>query len=299
MTLPYCTETDVERKLDELDADYRGQSFTDRVRAKMQAVSQRWDSQTGTPMRTVRVGSPSTPRTYARHDTIRRSGRKPLLIDLEYGDVVPLDASTGDVLEVRTGRNSWDGVTTEEGDGWVLDHDRGQLKLFRFLIRRLHFESPGERFVRLSYRAGGLGGDRRRGGQTELDAPADSGDGTLSVQDAGRLPAPGTYVTIGAPGSQEYVRVTDIDYGADTVDVERGVRATTAASHADGDTVLYTPLDVREAVAAKVAAELVKDEESEISIPDDGQVVDRTTKADQWESDWEETAASHSSVRTL
>jgi len=93
--------------------------------------------------------------------------------------------------------------------------------------------------------------------------------------------------------------VTDIDYDADTVDVERGVRATTAAGHSDGETALYTPLDIREAVAAKVAAELVKDEESEIAIPDDGQIVDRTTKADQWESDWEDALGAHSSVRVI
>jgi len=298
MTLPYCTQTDIDRKLNVLNQDFRGGEWADRVRAKIQAVSQRWDARTGTPMRTVRVGSPSNPRTYSRHDAAGSSS-PPQLVGLAYSHIVPLDPDAGDVLEVRTGRDDWTDVTDEQGDTWTLDNETGQLRLYRRLIRRIRFEDPAERFVRLSYRAGGLGGDRDRGGQTELDGQVASDDGALSVQDAGRLPGPGTYLTVGTPGSQEYVRVTDIDYDTGTVDVERGVRATTTDGHGDGDTVLYTPLDVREAVAAKVAAELVKSEESEIAIPDDGQVVDRTTKADQWERDWEEAVAAHSSVRVI
>jgi len=261
-------------------------------------VSQRWDARTGTPMRTIRVGSPSNPRTYSRHDAIG-SNSPPQLVGLEYGHIVPLDSDTDDVLEVRTGRDNWNDVTDERGDAWTLDNETGQLRLYRRLIRRIRFEDPAERFVRLSYRAGGLGGDRRRGGQTELDGQADSDDGTLSVANADRLPDPGVYLTVGAPSEQEYVRVTDIDYDADEVTVARGQRATNAIAHDDGATVLYTPLDVREAVAAKVAAELVKDEESEIAIPDDGQIVDRTTKADQWEADWNDALGAHSRVRTI
>lgn len=297
MPLPYCTQTDVDRKLDVLDQDFRGAAWADRVRTKIQAVSQRWDARTGTPMRTIRVGSPATPRTYSRHDA--GSTGPPQVVGLDYSHIVPLDPDAGDVLEVRTGRDNWTDVTDKRGDAWTLDNETGQLRLYRRLIRRIRFEDPTERFVRVSYRAGGLGGDRRRGGQTELDGGVSDTDTTLSVAEAGRLPDPGVYLTVGSPDAQEYVRVTDIDYDADTVSVERGVRATTAASHDDGATVLYTPLDVREAVAAKVAAELVKDEESEIAIPDDGQVVDRTTKADQWGADWEDALGAHSRVRVV
>jgi hypothetical protein len=297
MTLPYCTQTDVDRKLDVLNRDFRGAAWGDRVRAKIQAVSQRWDARTGTPMRTIRVGSPATPRTYSRHDAAGDS--PPQLVRLEYGHIVPLDSGTDDVLEVRTGRDNWNDVTDERGDAWTLDNETGELRLYRRLIRRIRSEDPAERFVRLSYRAGGLGGDRRRGGQTELDEQADSDDGTLSVATAGRLPDPGVYLAVGAPSEQEYVRVTDIDYDAAEITVARGQRATAAIPHDDGATVLYTPLNVREAVAAKVAAELVKDEESEIAIPDDGQIVDRTTKADQWETDWDDALGAHSRVRTI
>lgn len=297
MTLPYCTQMDVDRKLDVLNQGFRGEGWADRVRAKIQAVSQRWDGRTGTPMRTIRVGSPATPRTYSRHDA--GSTGPPQVVGLDYGHIVPLDASADDVLEVRTGRDTWEDVTDERGDAWTLDNETGQLRLYRRLIRRIRFEDPAERFVRLSYRAGGLGGDRRRGGQTELDERADSDDGTLSVATAGRLPDPGVYLTVGTPSEQEYVRVTDIDYDADEITVARGQRATAAIAHDDAATVLYTPLNVREAVAAKVAAELVKDEESEIAIPDDGQVVDRTTKAEQWEADWDDALGAHSRVRIV
>jgi len=299
MSLPYCTQTDVDRKLDVLNQDFRGATWANRVRAKIQAVSQRWDARTGTPMRTIRVGSPANPRTYSRHDAA--SNGPPQVVGLDYSHIVPLDSSAGDVLEVRTGRDNWDDVTDERGEAWTLDNETGQLRLYRRLIRRIRFEDPAERFVRLSYRVGGLGGDRRRGGQTELDGAVTGTDTgtTLSVTGAGRLPDPGVFLTVGTPSEQEYVRVTDIDYGADEITVARGQRATDVIAHDDGATVLYTPLNVREGVAAKAAAELVKDEESEIAIPDDGQVVDRTTKAEQWESDWEQAAAAHSSVRTI
>lgn len=297
MSLPYCTQTDVDRKLDLLNQDYRGSELTDRVCTKIQAVSQRWDARTGTPMRTVRVGSPATPRTYSRHDA--GSTGPPQVVGLDYGHIVPLDAAAGDVLEVRIDRDQWDDVTDERGDAWTLDNETGQLRLYRRLIRRIRFEDPAERFVRLSYRAGGLGGGRRRGGETELGGAIDDTEETLSVAEAGRLPDPGVYLAVGTPTSQEYVRLTDIDYDADEITVARGQRATDAIAHDDGATVLYTPLDVREAVAAKVAAELVKDEESEIAIPDDGQVVDRATKAEQWEADWDDAVGAHSRVHVV
>jgi hypothetical protein len=297
MTLPYCTQVDVDRKLDLLNQDYRGTAWADRVRAKIQAVSQRWDARTGTPMRTIRVGSPANPRTYSRHDA--GSTGPPQVVGLDYGHIVPLDASAGDVLEIRVGRDSWDDVTDERGDAWTLDNEAGQLRLYRRLIRRISFEDPAERFVRVSYRAGGLGGDRRRGGQTELDGAIDDTEETLSVAEAGRLPGPGVYLTVGTPTDQEYIRVTDTDYDAGEIAVARGQRATDAVAHDDGATVLYASLNVREAVAAKVAAELVKDEESEIAIPDDGQVVDRTTKAEQWEADWDDAVGAHASIRVV
>jgi hypothetical protein len=298
LTLPYCTVGDVARKLG-VDLQHRNQSFTDRITAKVQAVSDRWDQTTGTPMRQIRVGSPGAPATYEQHDARGLDRTPPVRVSLAYSSIVPLDASEGDIIEVRVGRDEWEDITAEEGDEWILDEGRGELTLYRYLIRRTYFERPSERFVRLSYRTGGLGGSRNRGGQTALDGDIAAGDMTLDVQNASRLPDAGVFLTIGTTNSREYVRVTAVNYQANTVTVTRGERSTSDQSHSDGDPVLYVPASVREAVAAKAAVELVKDEDTELSVPDDGQVTSRKVKADQWEADWEAAAAKHSSVRVM
>jgi hypothetical protein len=250
-------------------------------------------------MRTIRVGAAGAVETWEYHDAEHISGHPPVHINLDHGDIVPIDSSAGDTIEIRTGRDSWDDVTDERGDSWTLDHERGQLKLYRFLINRLRFERQSERFVRLTYRHGGLGGDRNRGTSTALAASADYDDGSVSVASATRFPTAPFLALLGTPDELEYVRVTDVDRDTDDLTVSRGVRSTNALNHASGADVQYVPTDVREAVAAKAAELLALDDDAQLSIPDDGQLTDRTSRADRFRDEWEAACSQYSSVMTL
>lgn len=298
MPLPYCAPEDLARKLDmppdRLDLQTRRQ-----FAARAGAASQAWDSSTGSPMRTVRSGAADAPATWEHHDARNLSGRPPVHVSLDHTSIVPVDASAGDTIEVRTGRDTWDDVTDEQGDSWTLDHRRGQLKIYRFLINRLYFEHQSERFLRVTYRHGGLGGDRDRGATTALASSVGQGDTTLSLADSGRLPTTPFLAGLGTGPDFEYVRVTAIDRGADEATVDRGVRQTDQESHDADATLHYAPEDVREAVAAKAAELLILEDDAVLSIPDDGQLSSRTARADRFAAEFETAASQYSAVRTL
>ena len=308
MPVPYCHVVDVVRKFDptltesEIDGDsYIGNEDREQIRARIDAVSDEWDRSTGTPMRLVRVGSSGNPRTYERHDAVRQSGYSPLTVSLDNGDIVPLDSNSGDKLEVRTGRDSWEDVTDQEGDEWVLDHDTGQLKLFRLLVNRVYFEAPDERYARLTYRYGALGGARDRGGETTLDrslAGSDS-DTSISVTSAARLPADGGVMLLSSESEEEYVRVTDVDTSNDMLTVVRGIRATTVTSHAAETAVHFCPLSVRDAVAAKTARELLRYEDWVDQLVETGDGPGAADKMASWQDAWKDALSKHSSVRRL
>lgn len=298
MPLPYCLIEDIRRKLDlvagTLDTDQRT-----RFGARARAASQRWDSQTGTPLRTIRTGAVDATETWEYHDARNVAGHPPVYVSLDYGDIVPIDSSAGDTIEIRTGRDSWDDVTDEKGDSWTLDHDRGQLKLYRFIINRAHFEDQSERFVRLTYRAGGLGGDRDRGTTTTLSSQAAQGATSFDVDNATRFPQAPFLAAVGETPDAEYVRVTDVDRGTDTLTVSRGARDTDDEKHDSGEFVQYVPTDVREAVAAKAAELLTLDDDARTSVPDDGQLTSRGQRADRFATEFDETAAKYASVRIM
>lgn len=306
MPTPYCHVVDPLRKFNPqltegtLDnEDYIQNADREQVRARIDAVSDEWDQTTGTPMREVRVGSAGDPRTYERHDADRNQGYSPLTVSLNNGDIVPLDSTSGDALEIRTGRDTWEDVTDDEGDSWVLDHDRGELKLYRLLANRVYFEAPDERYVRLTYRYGALGGGRNRGGETTLDSKVTDSETSLSVADAARLPADGGVMLIASDTVDEYVRVTDVNTSTDTLTVTRGTRATTAKPHSAGATVHYCPPAVRDAVAAKVARELLMYDDWVDDLANAGDGLSDSDKLDTWQRAWDQAASKHSAVRTL
>jgi len=299
MPLPYCSADDVRRKLDQ-PASSVGVDERERFGTRAAVASQRWDSETRSPLRTVRVGATDAPETWEYHDAhgVRRG--PPVVIDLSHSEINPIDASKGDVIEVRTGRDNFEDFTDEEGDEFSLVYRDGQLKLYRFLLNQLRFEDQQERLVRLTYRYGGLGGGRNKGATTTLSSSVADTDTALSVNDAARLPPTPIVVMVGESAvDAEYVRVTDIDRATDTLTVSRGVRQSTAASHDSGDIVQYTPTDVREAVAAKAAELLTLDDDARTAIPDDGQLTSRTARADRFRDEWEETTSRYQSVRIL
>ena len=307
MPVPYAAITDVLRLFDPSltvadvqSDDYIGNQDVAQLRARLDSVSDDWDRLSGTPMRLRRAGTPGAPRTWDYYDA-DEYGRYPLVVDLDHRDIVPLDSSAGDRLEIRTGQDSWTDVTDQEGDEWILDHETGELKLYRLLVNRVWWEAPDERFVRLTHRYGALGGSRDRGGQTTLTSQAGAGDTTLEVANAARLPADGGIVRLGDASPAEYARIstTDATTSPNTITVSRGERATSATSHASGTVVHYCPEGVRDAVAQQTAAELVRYDTFIQRVDGDAEGVSPEAKLDRWDAAWDQALASASAVRTL
>jgi len=297
MPLPYCTAEDIARKIDQ-PPDRIESAERSRYETRARAASQRWDRETGSPARQIRVGATDRKATWEIHDAPRRSGF-PLVISLNNGDIQPLNSNAGDAIEVRTGRDSYEDITDEEGDEWVLNNRRGQVKLFRFLVRRLQFEGPDERLVRLTYRHGALGGSRDEGAATTLTASVTGGDTTLPTSDPSAFPATPFVAGLGTSAGFEHVRVEEIDSGTGDVTVVRGVAQTDADTHPDGATLQYVPPSVREAVAARAAVPIVLDDDARTAVPDDGQLTSRTDRADELREQYRAAARSNSDVLTL
>lgn len=297
MPLPYCTAEDIVRKLDHAP-DHLNPDFRTRYETRARAASQRWDRETGSPARQIRVGAADRPETWETHDAPDRSDF-PLVISLNNGDVQPIEASAGDAIEIRTGRDTFEDVTGEEGDEWIIDNRRGQLKLFRFLVQRLYFESPDERLVRLTYRHGALGGSRDEGAVTTLTSSVTDSDTTLPTNDPSAFPATPFVAALGVSADYEYVRVTDIDTGTGDVAVVRGVDFTDKASRPDGATLQYVPPSIREAVAARAAVPLVLDDDAVTTAPDNGQFAKRNERAEELRAEYRDAARSNSDVLTL
>jgi len=306
MPVPYCTDIDVVRKFNPQlgetalkQNDYIGNEDREQIRARIDAVSDKFDENTGKAMRELRVGSPGAPRTYEYYDAKRQGRRYPLQIDLDHEDIVPIDPDAGDTLEVRKGRDSWDDITSDEGDEWFLNYDEGELKIFEFLVNRIFFEAPDERYLRATYRHGALGGGRRRGGQTTLDGQVDDTTTSLSVTDSARLPADGGVMLVGTGTDAEYARVTDVGTSTDTLTATRGIRATSKTSHDDGAPVHYCPLEVRDAVAAKTARELLRYDDWVDELVEAGQGLGASDKMDAWEQAWTDACANHTMVHRM
>lgn len=299
----YCHPVDVLRKFDptltESDLDnnnYIGNEDRAQVRARIDAVGNTLEDETGMAWRLTRVGANGNPETYEHQDVEGRRVTTPLRATLDHRHVLPLDSNSNDKLEVRTGRDSWSDVTSDAGSEFKLDHDDGTLKLYRILIKRIHWEVPDDRYVRITYRYGALGGDRERGGQTTLDGSVASGDTSIDVSNAARLPANGLLLI----NNSEYVRLTDIDYSADTITVSRGERATSDQSHSGGDIVHYCPEGIRDAVAAKTAIELWSYEDWTQRLSNENDAGrDVESKISDWQSAWERTLGNNADVRLL
>lgn len=309
MPAPYCHPLDVLRRFDPSltltdiqQGNILGADSVEQIQARVHAVSQDWDQDTGTPLRLRRRGSPDAPRTYEYYDADRTSGF-PLRVELDHDDIVPFDPNAGDVLEIRTGRDSWDDITTGEGDEWVLLHESGDLKLFQLLVKRVWWEAPDERYLRTTYRYGALGGSRDRGGETTLAAAITGAESetTLSVTDASRLPADGglLFLPNSPAADSEYVRATSVDHAADELTVTRAVQGTDAASHDAGTTVHYCPPDVRDAVAGQAAAELARYDLALNRTDGDSLTIDPGTKIDDWQQEYRDAKARYSSVRRM
>lgn len=199
------------------------------------------------------------------------------------------------MLERRSGRDNWTSIIDQEGSAWVADYEMGKLTLYELpgaghlpaLLRNWR-----ERFIRTSYRLG-IGGEYARAGQTTLSNSLSQGTtGTVSVADATRLPPEGGTMLV---GSTEYVAVGSVDHGADELTIDtRGVRATQDTDHDAGAIVHFCPLDVRDAIAGKAAAELQGYDIFVDQLIDTGEAVNPRDRIETWETEWNRAVASYS-----
>lgn len=295
----YALATDVIRRFDptltqtDLQSDdFIGYDDLDAVQSRLEGVESTFERETEHALREVRVGAGSG--SYEYHGASPLSF--PLHVFLDHRNIVPLDAAAGDVLEVRTGREQWTDITAKEGDEWAMNHRLGKLTLYRYpgFGHLPTFHRINERFVRLSYRYGALGGDQNAGGETTISEQVSGGSTpTVDVADANRLPR-GAYTML--LGGSEYVGAQVADPSADTVEItERGRRRTDGQqTHASGATLHYCPLAVREAIAAKTAQELVIYDDFVDRLVDTGDTIGSDKKLDEWESEWNRTVAQFS-----
>lgn len=276
--------------------DYIGNNDEQQIRARIDSVSNQLEAETGVAFRLQRTGSPGAPETY-EHQEVDGEPAPPMRVTLDHRNVLPIDSNQDDTIEVRTGKNDWKDITDQADDEFVLKHHEGVLEVYRFLIQRIYWDAADNRYLRATYRYGALGGSQDIGGQTTLDGSLGGSDSdtSVSVTNAARLPNRGVLLL----GNDEYVRLTDVNYDTNTLTVERGVRATSAASHEDGDLVYYCPEYVRDAVAAKTARELLRYDDWVDELVEAGQGLGASDKMDAWQDSWERALRNESTVRRL
>jgi len=284
---PQITRSNLEDWKSSPDAALVGYEDIDTITSRLEGIESKWDRK-ATPMRPVRIGSEAAP----IYESAKGKGF-PVNIYLDHMNIAPIDPNAGDFIERRTGRDSWTDITNREGSSWVADYREGTLTVY---------ELPGygnlpvlrnyrDRFIKLSYRLG-AGGDYANAGETTLTASLASGDtSTVGVEHASRLPPSGGTMLV---GSDEYIVVSEVDHGSGEIRVaERGVRRTEDVQHDAGTRVHYCPMDVREAIAAKTAEELVRSDGWTVDVADGDGSVDPERKIDDWEDEWTSTIAEY------
>lgn len=261
------------------------------VTSRLEGVESKWD-RNATPMRPVRVGSRDAP--------IYKSAKGrgfPVHVYLDHRNIHPIDPDR-DVIERRTGRDSWTDITRREGSSWTADYRKGKLTVYTLPGRGNlpALRNYRDRFIRISYRLG-AGGDYSNAGQTTLEGEltADqTGSVTVSVADASRLPRTGDTMLV---GGSEYVQVSDVDHTTDEITISnRGLRLSPEEAHSAGETIHFCPMDVREAVAAKAARELVLFDDWADELVESGDAPRPEAKLDNWDAEWNDAVSDYGSL---
>ena len=302
---PLCLPIDTVRRFDPQQTrdDLENNDFlgdpefgdSERFRARIEGIEDQFVTDTDTALRPTRVGSVGAPATYEHHDN-KYWKHTPSTVYLDHRNIHPIDATQGDAIELRVGINQWRDITADEGERWVADYKMGKLELYsRVRGHRGYRNIRDQRFVRLTYRHGALGGDRRYGGQTTLSASLDNRTDpptTVDVENAARLPSSGGTMLVGGFGG-EYVRVGTVDPQANTIEIAaREQRGTTSTTHDAGAIVHYCPLNVREGIAAATARELVLFSDwADRMVDENENTLSQQAKLDEWKSEFESVVA--------
>lgn len=293
---PYVLPSDVLRLFDAQTASL-STAETDLVRDAIDDVSGEFEQDTGHAFRLTPVGHADAPSTLDFAGVEGSHRTPPIDVFLGHRFVRPFDSAEGDLLEYRSGRDSWEDITDGAGDDFTLYYESGKIRVYRWLIQQLHWEAKDDRYLRASYRYGAPGGRADQGGQTTLDGALNNSDTTVNVADASRLFAGRGVLIYG--DNVEYVDVESIDTANDTITVSRGERSTSAASHSDGDTISYVPPGARRAFAGAAAVELQEYELFTDYLVDTGDGIGASDRVEAWNARWERLKARYSGVRKL
>lgn len=295
---PYCLPEDVLRLFDAQESLVNfDEAELGLIRDSIDDFGSEFEIETGHAFRETRVGSPGSPETYEYASVEGNHRRPPLRLLLDHRFIHPIDPNQDDVVEYRSGRDEWTDISDASGDEFTLKYEHGAMKVFRWLINRIVWGVPDDRYLRLSYRYGGLGGKQGQGGQTTLDGAVDSSSTSITVDNAGRLPSSGKLLLYG--DNAEYVDLESVNYDTNTITVSRGERSTDAASHDDGDVVHYCPLSFRKSVAGKAAQEMQEYEFFAANLSDTGDGISGSDRIDTWSAKFDRSKAKHSTVKKL
>lgn len=265
--------------------------------ARLSSTEDTFENKTGHSWRIKEVGASGTPETYEYYEASLNKFQGGIKIYLDHRHVMPPDPAEGDAIQVRTGIDNWRDITNRDGELWRLNPEKGTLQLtgsYRFA------QSPYRRAVlddniRVRYRYGGLGGSRDRGGETRLSEALAVGDTAAPVDEASRLPRSGPLLL----GGTEWVYAErDVQNGRVEI-VTRGDDGTDEVEHAAGTKVNYCPQEIREAVAARVAAELANTDDHYDQLVESGENTSVDSKIERWEAEWESALQKWSGTVTL
>lgn len=224
-------------------------------------------------------------------------------IMLDHDHLLPFDSAAGDSVYLYHGLaesgNTWEDVTDKEGEMWEIVNPVSGRFMFSpleiadtILTGRPTARGSVPEFIRrmrfaISYRYGGLGGDRGRATATDLDTSlTDTETGSVAVTDGARFPTGTEGGAITVLVGDEYLSVVP-DPANDSMDIkQRGIRGTTKASHSSGDRVQYTPPAVRKAVAARAGMTLVQSGRYRGFLPDTEDDLDSSDVIDELEGIW-------------
>lgn len=303
---PYCLPVDVLRKFDptlsqsDLSNDKMfGNDDLEKWRAEVADACDEFDQQTDNAHRLTHVGRGDS---WEYHDAELRKHQGGVKVFLDHMNVLPFDYAEGDRVQIRTTRQNWRDIT-ESTDRYRLNAPDGILQIF---TRRVSIAGRNRRAmisdnIRVKYRYGALGGTRDRAGQTNLASGVVAGDSTIDVDNVDRLPRSGL-VLIGSDGTNdpEYIRFNGVDETNDQLqNVSRGARGTSDTAHESGTEVHYCPMDIRKAVAGRVAMEFVRSDDiaGNLSTPDDN--VSHSDRIDDWKEDWQNALGKYSEAYML
>jgi len=222
-------------------------------------------------------------------------------IMLQYGRVLPFDATTGDAVYFyrgiqSDGSDSWVDLTDERGAIWeILDHRSGRFTFDPTTLTEYVLDSytgsyqsvptflKRMRFA-VSYRHGVLDRSSEQVGRTTLDATLTASEtGGVAVDDVEVLSSGAVGDTAILRVGTEYVSATYDRVAGEVTILERGIRGTEAVDHDADEAVMYVPPEYRAAVAARAAAAVTSSARYSAWLPDADDAMSRTELVSQLE----------------